>query len=73
LLHYRRGARLVSGGEPLQAALRVTSGDVEISFIGADGRGTLRGLAARWCRPVGREARHAKSQAFPRAARCSPP
>ena len=35
---YRRGARLVSGGEPLQAALLIASGDVEVSFSSADGR-----------------------------------
>jgi CRP-like cAMP-binding protein len=34
----RRGARLVSGGEPLQAALLIASGDVEVSFSSTDGR-----------------------------------
>ena len=35
---YRRGARLVSGGETLQAALLIASGDVEVSFSSAEGR-----------------------------------
>jgi CRP-like cAMP-binding protein len=35
---YRRGSRIVSGGEPLQAALLIASGDVEVSFSRADGR-----------------------------------
>ena len=35
---YRRGARMVSGGEPLQTALLIASGDVEVSFSSAEGR-----------------------------------
>jgi len=44
---YRRGARLVSGGEPLQAALLIASGDVEASFSSADGRQFTYMLGAR--------------------------
>jgi CRP-like cAMP-binding protein len=44
--HYRRGARLVSGGEPLQAALLIASGDVEVSFSSADGRQFTYALGA---------------------------
>jgi len=43
---YRRGARLVSGGEPLQAALLIASGDVEVSFSSADGRQFTYALGA---------------------------
>ncbi len=35
---YRRGARMVSGGEPLRSALLIASGDVEVSFSSAEGR-----------------------------------
>jgi CRP/FNR family transcriptional regulator, cyclic AMP receptor protein len=44
--HYRRGARLVSGGEPLQAALLIASGDVEVCFSSADGRQFTYALGA---------------------------
>lgn len=43
---YRRGARLVSGGEALQAALLIASGDVEVSFSSADGRQFTYALGA---------------------------
>jgi len=43
---YRRGARLVSGGEPLQAALLIASGDVEVSFSSAEGRQFTYALGA---------------------------
>jgi CRP/FNR family transcriptional regulator, cyclic AMP receptor protein len=44
---YRRGARLVSGGEPLRSALLIASGDVEASFSSADGRQFTYMLGAR--------------------------
>ena len=43
---YRRGARLVSGGEPMDAALLIASGDAEISFSSADGRQFTYALGA---------------------------
>jgi CRP-like cAMP-binding protein len=43
---YRRGARLVSGGEPLQAALLIASGDVEVSISSAEGRQFTYALGA---------------------------
>jgi len=44
--HYRRGARIVSGGEPLQAALLIATGDVEVSFSSVDGRQFTYALGA---------------------------
>lgn len=43
---YRRGARLVSGGETMQAALLIAAGDVEVSFSSADGRQFTYALGA---------------------------
>jgi CRP-like cAMP-binding protein len=43
---YRRGARLVSGGETMRAALLIAAGDVEVSFSSADGRQFTYALGA---------------------------
>lgn len=43
---YRRGARLVSTGEPMQALLLIAHGDVEVSFSSADGRQFTYALGA---------------------------